>query len=49
MPKYGYRYIDCNAGLADENGEQKAEFSIDGVHMYADAYEIVFQNLKQYL
>ena len=47
--KYGYRYIDCNAGLADENGEQKAEFSIDGVHMYADAYEIVFQNLKQYL
>lgn len=47
--QYGYRYIDCNEGLADENGEQKAEFSIDGVHMYADAYEIVFRNLVQYL
>ena len=47
--KYGYRYIDVNAGLTDERGEQKAEFSVDGVHMYADAYEIVFENLRQYL
>ena len=47
--KYGFHYIDCNAGLADENGEQKAEFSIDGVHMLADAYMIVFEHLKQYL
>ena len=47
--KYGYFYIDANAGLTDENGEQKAEFAIDGVHMYADAYEIVFENLRQYL
>lgn len=47
--KYGYRYIDCNKGLTDETGEQRIEFAIDGVHMYADAYEIVFDNLKQYL
>lgn len=47
--KYGCHYIDCNAGLADENGEQKAKFAIDGVHMYADAYELVFDNLQQYL
>lgn len=47
--KYGYHYIDCNEGLVDENGEQKREFAIDGVHMYADAYEIVFENLKPYL
>ena len=47
--KYGYRYIDVNAGLTDERGEQKDEFSVDGVHMYADAYEIVFENLRQYL
>lgn len=46
---YGYRYIDCNEGLADETGEQKAEFAIDGVHMTAAAYEIVFENLRQYL
>ena len=47
--KYGYCYIDANAGLTDENGEQKAEFAIDGVHMYASAYEIVFENLRKYL
>ena len=47
--KYGYRYIDVNAGLTDENGEQRQEFAIDGVHMYADAYEIVFRNLLPYL
>ena len=47
--KYGYHYIDVNEGLTDENGEQKAEFAIDGVHMYANAYEIIFENLRQYL
>ncbi len=47
--KYGYRYIDVNEGLYDENGEQKAEFAIDGVHMFAEAYEIVFRNLLPYI
>lgn len=47
--QYGCEYIDVNRGLADENGEQKAEFAIDGVHMYANAYRIVFENLKPYL
>ena len=47
--KYGYRYIDVNEGLFDENGEQKAEFAIDGVHMIADGYKVVFENLKAYL
>jgi len=47
--KYGYHYIDANKGLADETGEQKTEFAIDGVHMYASAYEIVFENLLPYL
>ena len=47
--KYGYHYIDVNEGLIDENGEQKQEFAIDGVHMLAAAYEIVFRNLRPYL
>lgn len=41
--------IDVNAGLAGETGEQKQEFAIDGVHMWANAYMIVFENLKKYL
>ena len=47
--KYAYHYIDANGGLTDETGETKPEFSIDGVHMYASAYEIVFDNLRKYL
>lgn len=47
--RYGCRYIDVNQGLCDETGEQKEEFAIDGVHMYASAYRIVFGNLKPYL
>lgn len=47
--KYGYRYIDVNDGLTNENGEQKEEFAIDGVHMWADAYIVIFENLKKYL
>ena len=47
--KHACRFIDCNSGLIDENGEQKAEFSIDGVHMLASAYLQDFENLKKYL
>ena len=47
--KYGYQYIDVNDGLYDEIGEQKKEFAIDGVHMIAEGYRVVFGNLKPYL
>ena len=47
--KYGYHYIDVNDGLTNANGEQKEEYAIDGVHMWADAYVVVFNNLKKYL
>ena len=49
MPGSRFRYIDVNRGLCDENEAQKEEFAIDGVHMYAGAYRIVFENLKPYL
>ena len=47
--KYCQHYIDANTGLTDENGETKTEYSVDGVHMYASAYEIVFNNLRKYI
>ncbi len=47
--KYGYEYIDVNQGLTDEDGNLKAEYTIEGVHMYASAYEVVFRNLLKYL
>ena len=47
--KYGCRYLDCNEALVDEHGEQKSEYAIDGVHMYANGYLNVFKSLKPYL
>ena len=47
--KFGYTYIDVNNGLTDVNGNLKEEYTIEGVHMYANAYRCVLENLKQYL
>ncbi len=44
-----YEYIDVNQGLFNEEGKLKAEFTIDGIHMYADAYQLIFKNLEIYL
>lgn len=46
---YGYHFINVNQGLTDEKGNLKKEFTIEGVHMYAEAYKVVFENLKPYL
>ncbi len=47
--EFGYNYIDVNDGLTKDNGQTNPEFSIDGIHMYSDAYEIIFKNLEKYL
>ncbi|QFJ54329.1 GDSL-type esterase/lipase family protein [Pseudobutyrivibrio xylanivorans] len=46
---YGYRYIDVNAGIMNENGQVKKELSKDGIHMWPEAYEIIFENMKSYI
>ena len=38
-------YIDLNQGLTDEEGRLKKEFTIEGIHMYPNGYQIVFENL----
>lgn len=47
--KTGCHFIDCNAGLRDGKGNQKAEFSKEGLHMYPAAYLEVFKVLRPYL
>ena len=47
--KMGYHYIDVNAGLCDERGMLRREFTVEGVHMYANGYQVVLKNLKPYL
>ena len=45
----GARYLDLNAGITDENGCLKAEYTIEGMHMYGDGYVPVLEALLPYL
>ena len=47
--EFGYEYIDVNEGLYDGTGELKRELSTDGIHMWPEAYEMIFDNMKDYL
>ncbi len=45
----GCRFLNVNQGLTDEKGRLKKEFTIEGIHMYANGYRVVLDNLKKYL
>ncbi|MGB8453246.1 MAG: GDSL-type esterase/lipase family protein [Anaerocolumna sp.] len=47
--EHGFQFINVNEGLSDEEGNLKEEFSIDGVHMWPNAYAVVLENLKSFL
>jgi lysophospholipase L1-like esterase len=47
--RLGCCFIDVNKGLTDENGRLKKEYTIEGIHMYANAYRVVLNNLMPYL
>ena len=47
--EFGFRYIDVNDGLKDEQGNLRIEHTQDGIHFDAAAYRTVFERLKQYL
>lgn len=46
---YGLTYIDIYSDMADENNDLPAAYSIDGVHMTGDGYQIWLDHLKQYI
>lgn len=43
--KMNIRFHDFNGGVTDENGNQKAEYSVEGMHMYADGYMTVLERM----
>ena len=47
--EFGFRYIDVNDGLKDENGNLKAGHTRDGIHFDSAAYRTVFERLRPYL
>ncbi|HCT90446.1 MAG TPA: lysophospholipase [Lachnospiraceae bacterium] len=47
--KAGCTFINVNTGLTDERGKLKKEYTIEGIHMYANGYRQVLENLIKYL
>ena len=47
--KHGFNFINVNEGLTDEEGNLKAEFSVEGLHLWPNAYSVVLKNMKKYL
>ena len=45
----GLRFINVNEGLSDENGKLRKEYTLEGIHMYANAYRIILHNMMQYI
>ena len=43
--QFGARYLDLNRGITDPDGELKEEYAVDGIHMYADGYMKVLEEL----
>lgn len=47
--KHGFNYINVNEGLTDEHNQLKPQYTVEGIHLFADGYRVVFENLKKYL
>lgn len=43
--KFGAEFLDLNSPLYDERGELKAEYTIEGMHMYANGYKPILDQL----
>jgi lysophospholipase L1-like esterase len=47
--KYDFEFINVNVGLMDEDGNLIEKYTIDGIHMWPNAYSIILENMKKYL
>jgi len=43
--EHGAGFLDLNAGITDEQGDLKAEYTVEGMHMYATGYRKVLDAL----
>ena len=47
--RLGMYYLNLNAGITDEQGQMKAAYTIEGMHMYGDGYMQVLEALMPVL
>ena len=45
----GASFLDVNAPITDEQGNMKAEYCIDGIHIREEGYRAIYPLLKPYL
>lgn len=45
----GFHYINVNEGLRDGQGRLRKEFSVEGLHMFPNAYWVILNNLRPYI
>ena len=45
--RLGHRYIDVNAPITDELGRLKAEYTIEGMHIYEAGYRAIWPAVKE--
>ena len=43
--QFGAQFLDLNEPLRDELGELKAEYTIEGIHMHANGYKPILDQL----
>lgn len=46
--KYHAKYMDINDPLKDENGNLKAEYTIEGMHIKEEGYRAIFPKFIRY-
>ena len=47
--RFEMQFLDLNGPLTDEQGELKAEYTIEGMHMYANGYKPILDQLLPFL
>ncbi|MBQ7981467.1 MAG: lysophospholipase [Oscillospiraceae bacterium] len=47
--RHNQKYIDINANLKDEQGRLKAEYTIEGMHIYEIGYRAVYDDIMAYV
>lgn len=47
--KHGQRYIDVNRNLKDAEGRLKAEYTIEGMHIWESGYRAIYEDVMAYV
>lgn len=47
--RHGQKYIDVNKNLKDEQGRLKAEYTIEGMHIWESGYAAIYDDLMAYV